>query len=120
MNKPSEPDESNKISPHQSYWATHRGLMIFSCSLIGIGILSLVIGIPNEERLRPYYTCYNCDEPWDLETPVSCDYCEPEEYAIYGILIFIGLVLLAMGVFIVLGVGRENNSPPALVGEETA
>ncbi len=120
MNKPDESDEFHKKSPKQSYWATHIGLALFSCSLIGLGILLLVIGIPGEERLRPYYVCYNCEESWDPEFPTSCDYCEPEEYAIYGALIFLGLVSLVIGIFILAGVGREKKSPPALDVEADA
>jgi hypothetical protein len=90
-------------SPGQPYWAARKGVTRVMISFLAIGLLLVAIGLPNEARIRPYRSCYNCVEHTDIDdfTWTACE-CEPPEYDAYlalavsgFIAIFIGGLLLA-------------------------
>ncbi len=72
--------------------------------LIGLGVVLLVAGYPNEIALRPYYQCYNCEMPFDF---VECEFCEGEGYIQYLVMVFIGWILVVTGIIVVFHFGSR-------------
>ncbi len=71
---------------------------MFLIAMVGIGVILLSIGLPNEARIRPYRYYYNCEEYTDIEnfTWTDCE-CEPPEYEVYLGLAVVGAIMAIIG-----------------------
>nr|MDO8111802.1 hypothetical protein [Candidatus Sigynarchaeota archaeon] len=81
------------------FWGTYRRKISVSLAVLGLGIVLVSIGLPNEARLRPYYECFNCHEEEDIEGFIItvCE-CEPPEYELFMAMIVLGFILAGSGV----------------------
>jgi len=111
MDEPIAQHTPTKGSTKKPFWSIHKGGAIFSLALIGIGILLVSIGLPNEMRIRPYKYEYNCVEEEDIEG-FTTTYCEtdPPEYVTYLAMAAGGFVLIGTGVilFVVFYLGSKD------------
>jgi len=89
---------SSHGSTKRPFKGIYKGGTVFSIVLLGIGILLVSIGLPNEMRIRPYKTEYNCVEDYDIDGYLTT-YCEtdPPEYVTYFAMAAGGLVLIITG-----------------------
>jgi hypothetical protein len=85
------------------FWSVHKGGATFSLVMLAIGILLVATGLPNEMRIRPYKTEYNCVEEEDIDG-FSTTYCEtdPPEYVTYAAMAWGGFAMIVTGCILVL------------------
>jgi hypothetical protein len=82
-------------STERPFKSIRKGSAIISLALLGIGILLVSIGLPNEMRIRPHVTYSNCvyGHNEDGMLQVDCD-VDPPEYHTYLYMVVVGSVLI--------------------------